>query len=539
MERKEFDCVIIGGGPAGMKAALSATSEGVSVVIVSKNKVGKSGNGTIAGGGHAAPGIQDDTKSIFIDDVLKSGRGINNKKLVKKLAEAGLHRVKELAQIGVEFERDNGNFLLHRDPGHSSARTLYPERGKGAIVNEKLFKEVRRQNIAILNDLVVLDLITEKNHVSGILGLSRKTGEFVYLATSTCILCTGGGGQIYKSNDNTRGSTGDGYRIALTAGLRLIDMEFVQFYPAVMVHPLSGVLISPPIFERGGRLYNAKEERFIEKYAPERLELATRDVKSRAIYQEIRKGNDVNGGVLLDLSHVERKDIQKYTPALYDAFHGRVEELYETDLVIRPSAHYFMGGVVIDEHCRTGIKGLYAAGEVVGGIHGANRLANNALTACHVFGHIAGKNARQHARHGQKNTNDLKKVRERIREWKACQGEEQKGKKVAQIQNEIKEIMWDKVGIVRREKNLSDALTELFKVKQSLENISCRERTDVIRLAETKSLLRSGLAITKVALLRQESRGAHYREDFPQERTIWKKHIFIEEENGKISTQMT
>lgn len=531
IHKRNCDVLVIGGGPAGMKAASEASKIGAKTIIVAKEKVGKSGNAVIARGGHSAPfGHIDPVDNIlyFQQDILKSGRYINDKRLVKTLVNNSCEKVEELRLIGVEFETSDNKYVQKPAAGHTFPRGCYPKSRKGMDITLSMLKDLKDQKVEVLDQLFVVKLIIVDQKCLGGLFQCKETGEIYVINAKSTILSTGGAGSVFKNTTNYRGATGDGYALALDAGLYLRDMEFVQFYPAVMISPLKKFLVSPALFAADVRLLNREGERFLKDYNSNKMEFSTRDVKSRAIYSEIIKGKDVKGGVIMDISNLNQEDLQNKASDMIRIFKARKLDPFKRELIITPAAHFFMGGIEIKDNCKTGIEGLFACGEVTGGIHGANRLANNALTECQVFGFIAGESAAKFAAESKLKESPNKLVKSLIKEAKSLYTSIPPAKMIS----EIKDVMWEKVGVIRRGPNLKDGIRKLSYLRKEFKHSGkANKRIDLIPVFEAKNSLETALAISISALKRCESRGAHFRTDYPEENKRWLKAVSVDKED--------
>jgi fumarate reductase (CoM/CoB) subunit A len=367
--------------------------------------------------------------------------------------------------------------------------------------------------------------------VIGATGLNLKDSSLIYFKAKSTILASGGAGQLYPVTSNTFQKNGDGFAIAYRAGANLVDMEQVQFHPTGMVSPKSkrGVLVTEAVRAEGGHLINSEGERFMSKYAPEKMELATRDVVARSIYQEIIEGRGTeNGGVYLDISHVDDDHIDEVLETMVIQFENIGMDIKSGPIEVAPTAHHFMGGLKINPDASSSLKNLFGAGEVCGGVHGANRLGGNALADTQVFGKIAGESASKAAKNTELKTNDEQVAEEASRiEDLIKEGEI----KPLEFKNRIKNLMWEKVSIVRDEKNLNEALKELNQMKKELDklNVSYKSQynTELVTALEVINMVEICILIVKSAILRRESRGAHYRSDFPESNDMWKRSIVM------------
>ena len=344
-------------------------------------------------------------------------------------------------------------------------------------------------------------------------------------------MASGGAGQLYPVTSNTFQKNGDGYAISYRAGANLVDMEQVQFHPTGMVAPESkkGVLVTEAVRAEGGKLINKDGERFMGKYAPEKMELATRDVVARSIYQEIIEGRGTeNGGVYLDISHLDDDYIDEKLETMVLQFENVGVDIKHGPIEVAPTAHHFMGGLKINTDGSSSLKNLFGAGEVCGGVHGANRLGGNALADTQVFGKISGESASNAAKTTELKTNEEQVLKEVSR----IESIIKKGTiKPQEFKNKIKSLMWEKVAIVRDEETLNEALKELLEMQKELETLDVGSQkqynSDLVTALEVINMVEICILVVKSAIIRRESRGAHFRSDFPESKDEWKKSIVL------------
>jgi len=531
----QTDVLIIGSGGAGSRAAIEVDKKGLKAIIVSKGLSFRSGCTGMAEGGYNAvfkSVDKQDSIEAHIHDTLKGGSYLNNKKLVETLVNESPKRLIDLENYGALFDRQESGEIDQRPfGGQSYRRTCYQGDRTGAELLNALKEEIIKRNIECLEEIMITSLITDNEQVIGATGINLKDTTLIYFKAKAVILATGGAGQLYPVTSNTFQKNGDGYAIAYKAGAKLIDMEQIQFHPTGMVAPESkkGVLVTEAVRAEGGKLLNNKGERFMSKYAPEKMELATRDVVARSIYQEIIEGRgSENGGVYLDISHLDDDYIDEKLETMVLQFKNVGIDIKHEAIEVAPTAHHFMGGIKINTDASTSLKNLFAAGEVCGGVHGANRLGGNTLADTQVFGKIAGENASKICENTEIKTNNeqVKKEAERIKSLI------KKGTiKPKDFKNNIKSLMWEKVAIVRQEKTLNEALAKLQEMQKDLANLDVKNtkqyNTELITALEVTNMIEICILIVKSAILRRESRGAHYRSDFPESTDEWKKSIVI------------
>ena len=529
------DVLIIGSGGAGSRAAIEVDNAGLKTIIVSKGLSFRSGCTGMAEGGYNAvfkTVDKEDSIEAHFNDTLKGGSYLNNEKLVEILVNESPKRLIDLENYGALFDRQESGEIDQRPfGGQSFRRTCYQGDRTGAELLNALKEEIIKRNIECIEEVMITSLITKDDAVIGATGLNLKDSSLIYFKSKTVILASGGAGQLFPVTSNTMQKNGDGFAIAYRAGADLIDMEQIQFHPTGMVTPKSkrGILVTEAVRAEGGKLLNINGERFMSKYAPEKMELATRDVVARSIYQEIHeKRGTEEGGVYLDISHLDDDYIDEKLETMVMQFENVGIDIKHEPIEVAPTAHHFMGGLKINTDASTSLKNLFGAGEVCGGVHGANRLGGNALADTQVFGKIAGVSASKIAKKTDLQTNE-KQVKE---ESDRIENLIKKGTiKPLKLKKKIKQLMWEKVAIIREEKTLNEALKELQEMQNDLNELDVSEKsqynTELVTALEVINMVEICILIVKSAILRRESRGAHYRSDFPETKDEWKKNIVI------------
>ncbi len=509
MEAISTDVLVIGGGLAGLSAALEAKTAGRDVLLVCKQLPGRSGNTLVAATNITTLVQGDETgRSLLIQDTIEGGRQIGDRTLIETMARSASEALDFLRSCGVEFHHKNHHLLLRMTPGHRVARTAtcvnknWPVQAKGQALLLPLLSTIQKLGVRTLEWCMVVDLIKEKDRVIGALVLDRAGQMFPIYAGSVILAC-GGGGRLYLHTNNTRDVTGDGLALAWRGGAQLRDLEFVQFFPAMGMVPLKQV-IPTPLFGDGAIFRNRHGEAFLKKYHPDGEKTAGRDVMSRAIYSEISAGKGVEGGVYLDLSRVPERIARTRYPDLWDNFSRRGYDLFRQPVIVGLSAHFLMGGAVINARAETTVAGLYACGEAAAGIHGANRIGGNALLEAVVFGRIAGISAAQAVTdfdRGMASSVEMASEKPDLEELKA-------------INFEITTALWQSAGVVRHGDGLAAGLEVLAALQERFDS------SPVARSSrswwEVKNKLTVGRLILNAALMRRESRGAHFRFDFPE-----------------------
>lgn len=535
----QSDVLIVGSGGAGCRAAIEVSNQGQKPLIVSKGLSFRSGcTGMAEGGYNAALALVDseDTKEVHVKDTLKGGSYLNDSKLVNILVDESPDRLYDLEEYGALFDRQESGELNQRPfGGQTFKRTCFQGDRTGHEIMTALKEEIIRRKIKTIDEIMITSLVLDDREtlspkVIGAVGLDLKDSSIIFFQAKAVILATGGSGQLYPVTSNTFQKNGDGFALAWNAGADLIDMEEVQFHPTGMVFPDSrkGVLVTEAVRAEGGKLINSEGERFMAKY-DDHMELATRDVVARSIYTEIIEGRGTeHGGVYLDLSHLDDELIDEKLETMVLQFEDIGVDIKKEPMEVAPTAHHHMGGVRIDENGRSSIDNLFAAGEVCGGIHGANRLGGNALADTQVFGKRAGLAAALAAEIEQFQNND-----EEIEfEANRINGLIKSGSiDPKDMKNNIKNLMWEKVAIKRNENDLRAALKRLIEMETELEDLDIDDRkqynTSLQTGLEVINMVEIAILIVKSAILRRESRGAHFREDFPETKDEWKKSIVM------------
>jgi len=558
-ELREHDVLVIGAGGAGLRAASEAAASGAKVGLVCKSLLGKAHTVMAEGGVAAALGNVDDRDSwqVHFADTMRGGQYLNNWRMAELHAREAPDRVRELEAWGAAFDRTADGKILQRNfGGHRYPRLAHVGDRTGLEMIRTLQDHGIHQGFDVYMECAVIKLLTDGGRVVGAFGYDRERGFFYLWRAKAVVIATGGIGRAYKITTNSWEYTGDGLSLAYDAGADLMDMEFVQFHPTGMIWPLSvaGILVTEAVRGEGGILLNREGRRFMfddipdayknqtadnedegwrytqgDKNARRPPELLTRDHASRKIMKEIREGRgSPHGGVYLDISWIRKRlpnaeeHIKRKLPSMYHQFIKLANvDITKVPMEIGPTTHYMMGGVRVDGDTQSAtVAGLFAAGEAAAGLHGANRLGGNSLSDLIVFGQRAGQFAAKFA--GQ---NELGRVNENevneaaalaLRPFESGAG---KAPSPYQIQYELREMMQDLVGISRRQADMEKALAAIEDLKRRAEQV----RVEGNRMynngwhtaLDLRSLLIVSEAITRSAIARRESRGAHFREDFP------------------------
>ena len=570
-EHHDYDVLIIGAGGAGLRAAIEAKQRGLKVAIITKSLLGKAHTVMAEGGMAAAMGnvYEEDNWMVHFRDTMRGGKYLNNYRMAELHAKEAPERVLELEQWGALFDRTKDGKILQRDfGGHRYARLAHTGDRTGLELIRTLQQKVVSMGTDVFMEVKVLKLVhDDAGRVAGCVAYHRASGEFVTFAAKAVILATGGAGKSWKFTSNSWEGTGDGHAMALWAGAKLIDMECIQFHPTGMVWPLSvrGILVTEGVRGDGGVLRNSLGERFMFNYVAPMFraetaeteeegdlwyddhnagrrppELLPRDEVARAINTEVKAGRGgPHGGVFLDIaSRRSAEFIRRRLPSMYHQF----MELAGVDITreameIGPTCHYIMGGVQVDaDTAATAAPGLFAAGEVAGGMHGANRLGGNSLSDLIVFGKRAGAGAADYVLSGQAATSLNQGAVDAAIKEALAPFERTEGENPYTIQHDLQEMMQANVGIIRTQNELDFALAELEKFTERVKNIAVKGGRAYNPGWNLTTDLPAMLAVCKTvamgAALRKESRGGHTREDFPAASEEFSKFNLAHSSNG-------
>jgi succinate dehydrogenase / fumarate reductase flavoprotein subunit len=553
------DVLVIGSGGAGLRAAVEASSKGVSVGMVCRSLLGKAHTVMAEGGVAAALANVDDRDNwkVHFADTMRGGQYLSNWRMAELFTREAPDRVKELEAWGAVFDRTPDGRILQRNfGGHKYPRLAHVGDRTGLEMIRTLQDHGIHQGIEIYQEHTITSLLKDGDRIAGAFGYDRATGSFKVFQAKAVVITTGGMGRIYKISSNSWDCTGGGISIAFHAGAELIDMEFVQFHPTGMVWPPSvrGLLITEGVRGEGGVLRNNAGKRFMFDDIPENYrsqtstdeeegwryiqgdknakrppELLTRDHVARCIMREIKAGRgSPHGGVFLDIAWIREKisnapeHIRKKLPSMYHQF----KELAGVDITqeameVGPTTHYMMGGIKVEADSQmTTVPGLFAAGECAAGLHGANRLGGNSLSDLLVFGKRAGEFAAAYAKNNAATNINQHQVAEIVNRALAPFARESKNGNAFQIQSQLQDFMQDLVGITRTESDLSKAIDKITAMKARIKEVGCDGNRNFNpgwhTALELNHMITVAEAITRAARERKESRGGHFREDFPE-----------------------
>jgi fumarate reductase (CoM/CoB) subunit A len=541
-ETIDTDVLVVGAGGAGCRAAIEASNHNVSVTLLSKELFGKAHTIMAEGGYNAALGNVDpeDNPDIHFKDTVEGGAYLNNQRLVEILVKDACERILDLENFGGLFDRTAEGKIAQRLFGKQTyRRTCYASDRTGHEMMVTLAEEVRRRDITVMDEIFVSRLLMNNGAVVGAAALKMKNGDFVVFRSKSAVLATGGTGRIYSITTNAAQDTGDGYALGFNSGSQLVDMEQFQFHPTGIVYPESarGTLVTEAVRGEGGILYNSLGERFMKNYNPKLMEVAGRDEVARSIANEIIEGRGTkHNGVFLDVSHLPSIIIEERLESMLELFLKIGVDIREEPMEVSPTAHHLMGGLTINERAETSIKRVFAAGEVTGGVHGGNRLGGNALADTQVFGRIAGENASTLAKSLSQSPSPSKSEIDQAYAEAYVSLDRKEGLNPIELRKKLQRLMWDNVGIFRTGASLSKAVDEIVRMRNEASRIATQDKSpsynkEWIESLEVPNMLLTSEMIARSALMRQESRGAHYRKDFNKtDNKNWSVNIHITRE---------
>ncbi|HEY5594999.1 MAG TPA: FAD-binding protein [Nitrospiria bacterium] len=528
---RTHDILIVGAGLAGMRAAVAA-SPGLDVAIISKVHPVRSHSVAAQGGINAAIHPNDSWEAHAFDTAKGSGY-LGDQDAIEVMCQEGPADILELERLGAIFSRNEQGQIAQRPFGGAGyPRTCYAADRTGHALLHAMYEQLLKKGVFVYEEWYVLSLIVEDKVCKGVIAMDVLRGELHAIGAKAVIFATGGYGRVYSSSTNAVINTGDGMSMAYRAGAPLMDMEFVQFHPTTLRD--TGILITEGARGEGGYLLNTLGDRFMSRYDPQRMELATRDFVSRCAQQEIEEGRGVNGCVLLDLRHLGKKKIMERLPQIRELAISFVSvDPIESPVPVRPGAHYSMGGIRTNSWCETELAGFYAAGECACvSVHGANRLGGNSLLETIVFGRRAGIRASEYVRTVKSvgiSSAPLRAEQKKIEPWL----KRKNGERIGPLREELGAAMTDHLGIFRARERMQKALQRIREVRQRYENVYLEDRgkvfnTELTNALELGSLMDLAETIVVGAIAREESRGSHYRTDFPNRNdAVWLKHTLV------------
>jgi succinate dehydrogenase / fumarate reductase flavoprotein subunit len=542
--------LVVGAGAAGARVAIALDDAGVDPLVIGKRDHGDAHTTWAAGGINAALGSLDpeDDWTIHAADTLDEGHYINDPDAVELTAEHMPDRIHELDDWGMGFDRTEDGKINQRYFGAQSfRRTCFVGDRTGEAMLDALVDRAREAGIAHRDNVMVTRLLSDGERVRGAVGYDMATGENVLFRSDHVVLAAGGYSALYNRHSSRDDeNNGDGPALALGAGATLKDAEFVQFHPTGMVgerygEAWDGRLVTEAVRGEGGRLFNAEGERFMERYSPDQMELDARDVVARAIAQEIREGRGTeNGGVYLDISHRDADYIRDRLPSMYERFQDLGVDITEEPMEVAPTAHYSMGGVDIDFHTgETGVEGLYAVGETVAGVHGANRLGGNSLAETVAIGKLVGEHVATRVTDESPDLTDRQRAlaRREFAELATLEGSDG-SVRPQELLEELGEVLWTHAGILRDGESIRAGLEELDALRERTTDLRVEgDRTgrDFEFAVDLAMSLPVAEALLRSALERTESRGAHYRTDYPETVEDWRQNILLTEDPAGLT----
>jgi fumarate reductase (CoM/CoB) subunit A len=571
-ETTTTDVLVVGAGGAGLRAAIEIAGQGVKVLCLSKERLGAAHTCMAEGGYNVALTEVNplNNPGIHLKDTLEGGAYLNRGSLAYALTHEAPARLYDLESFGAVFDRAQDGKIAQRFSGKQTyPHTVFVGDYTGQAIMSALVDQARRLHIPVWDEHFTIALFnnTDGHEICGALVIDMHSGKLTVISARSVILCTGGGGRMYSVTTNAAANTADGFAMALRLGVQLVDMEQVQFHPTGMILPASmrGKLVTESVRGEGGRLFNRDGERFMERYNPQRLELAGRDEVARSIFKEVQAGRGTDaGGVYLSVAHLAPTVIEERLPNMLEQFLKVGVDIRKEPMQIHPSMHHMMGGIQIDDQGACNLAGLFAAGEVAGGEHGGNRLGGNALAGCQVMGRRAAISAAKYAARRATPSEipqaavdrELARIEHYLSEPASLTeiaGISQGAAQFLQT-NEmhplmpphaglamLQKTMWEKVGIMRREADLQSAAADLVTARKYLKQVVRSEQSELaynrslIECLELENMIDTAEMIVFAALLRTESRGAHYRHDYDTPREEWaQRNIALHRVEGKI-----
>src|SRR6516164_9535562 len=523
------DVLIVGSGAAGMYAAIAAARAGATVLLVDKGQIGRGGATVMAQMTVAAALAEEepDSAALHLEDTIKAGRGICNEELAGLVCAEGPKRIREMEEWGTRWAREGDRIKQAMAPGHSVKRCCYVDfLNTGPAVAATLRRKIAEfPKIRRISNLAVVDVLARDGRAMGAIALDLRNGQLLTIDARAVVLAAGGLTKLYARNSASANMGGEAYALALWAGAELVDMEFVQFFPIGHLAPrlvgMDPIMWDPFRYKLGGKLLNGQFEEFLDRYGGTDFGkyTATRDVAAYSILKEVEAGRgSPHGGAYLDFRHISEIQLRSAFGPVIDRLLLNGIDLTKTPVEVGPMAHYHMGGVRVNINMETRISGLYAAGEAVGGANGANRLSGNAITEAFVFGDRAGSSAAEAAKQTPINWAPELAVAALERLDVSRNRRSKSVVTAVSLQAELQKIMWDKAGPFRTGEKLALALERILEMqKNDLPNVAVSDETsynlDLLDWFELRAMLTTAEVVVRSALARNESRGAHQRED--------------------------
>ena len=548
-ETVELGALVIGAGAAGARSAIEMVESGVDpddVLVIGKRSHGDAHTTWARGGVNGALGTHDpeDDWTIHAADTLKEGHFLNDPEKVETVTKQMPDRLRELDDWGMEYSRTEDGGIDQRYFGAQSfRRTAFAGDHTGESMLNTLIERAQSLSVPYRENVFVTKLLSDDEQLLGAAGYDMDTGEFVLFDADVVVLAAGGYTSLFaRHSSRDDENTGDGPALGYLAGASLQDMEFVQFHPTGMVgdrygEEWDGRLVTEAVRGEGGRLYNTDGERFMERYSPDQMELDARDVVARAIGEEIEAGRGTDsGGVYLDISHRDRDFIEERLPRMYERFADLGVDMAEEAVEVAPTSHYGMGGIVVDGEGETDVDGLYAIGETMVGVHGANRLGGNSLAETIAFGQVTGEAVAARLTAGDSHTRDEETLHSRAHQHftnlRTLTGRDGDHNPEVLL-DELREILWETAGIRRTEADMAEGLSRLEELRHKASNVDLGSRTG--RAFEFALDLGFGLVVAESILRgareRTESRGAHYRTDYTEVDESWQRNIDVHKDS--------
>ena len=539
----ETDVLVIGGGGGGLRAAVAAHDAGARVLVLSKGIVGKSGlTQTAVTGFQVAFGYADprDNPEVHYGDTIRGGYGLADPELARIFCDEAIAAVEDIESFGARFDREEDGKLIQRklDSSQTYPRSIKKGDSLGTPIMQALRREMNKRDVPRLHEMLVTKLLKDGDRVCGAIALDFQKGEIVEIRAGAIIMATGGAGELFPVHSNTPDSTGDGYALALNAGADLVDIEFLLMLGHAVLHPATvrGVLFTfQYLLTKGAKpLFNSEGEPFLSNYDPEGSDNPARHIYARAVYGEVRAGRgSPHGGAFFDPGSVSHETLMDSLPS-----QTKYLEKFGVDMTkpieVGAAAHYVCGGIKINTQSQSTVPGLFAVGECSGGPHGAGRIGGNSLTEILVFGKRAGAEAAAFANAGSTGASDNDEVSAEASRVTYYLSRDRTGPRPNVIKTRLQKLMNDYVGVVRNDEGLRNTIAEFERMEhEDLPNMSMAEDNrvgnyDWVEALEVTAMIRFARAMAGAALLRTESRGAHYREDYPElDDKNWLQNIII------------